>query len=76
MTLLQIRSELLNLRILPLDGILPTPEALENKTYPLPFPICLLTMLNHPPSVSVFVAYLRSQPARTRMRSLGAIAAE
>jgi phosphate transport system substrate-binding protein len=75
-TLLQVRSERLNLRILPLDGNVATPETLENNTYPLPIPICLLTMQNHPRAVSTFVAYIRSSAAQTRLRSLGAIPAK
>ena len=75
-TLLQVRAERLDLRVLPLDGNAPTVETLENNSYPLPIPICFLTMANRSPSVGRFVAYLGSAAAQGRLRSIGAIPAK
>lgn len=73
MTLLQVRAEHLSLRMLPIDGNAASAETLSNNTYPLPIDICLLTMRNRPPGVSLFLGYFWSDAARARLKSLGAI---
>jgi phosphate transport system substrate-binding protein len=72
MTLLQVRSERLDLRVLALDGVAPSTDALANKTYPMPVRICVVLPADPAPEATKFVAHLRSDTGRALLERLGA----
>jgi phosphate transport system substrate-binding protein len=73
MTLLQVRAEHLDLRMVALDGVPPTTETLANKSYPLPIQACVVIPAVPTAAAEKFVAYLRSGPARALMQDFGVI---
>ena len=72
MTMLQIRSEKLNLRIVSLDGIVPSAATLTDKTYPLSATVCLVLPERPKAAAVAFVAHLKSEAGQALLTSLGA----
>jgi len=76
LTLLQIKSERLDLAVLPLDGVPATAQTLANKTYPFPMRICMVVANEAAPPVAQFIAHLRSIAGQSLIESFGATLAE
>ena len=72
MTLLQMRAEKLDLRPVAVDGVMPSPEALADKSYPLGVSVCVVLPSRPTPAAAKFVAYLKSEAGRALLTSLGA----
>jgi phosphate transport system substrate-binding protein len=76
LTLLQIKSERLDLTVLTLDDVPATARTLANKTYPLPLRICAVISNEAAPPVVRFIAHLRSTAGQSLIESLGATLSE
>ncbi|NVO17587.1 MAG: hypothetical protein HXX10_26460 [Rhodoplanes sp.] len=72
MSLLQVRAERLDLRLVTVDGITPAVAAVADKTYPMSASICLVLPAAPKPAATAFVAHLRSEAGRALIASLGA----
>ena len=72
-SLTQVRAEKLSLRPLPLDGVVPSTDALADGTYPFPFRICLLLPAQPSAAGQRFVSYAMSREGRDTLRSLGGV---
>ena len=72
MTLLQLRAERLDLRVLDLDGIAASAATIANRSYPFPIRICALLPAEPAAAAARFVAHLRSAAGKTIIESLGA----
>ncbi|RAI43054.1 substrate-binding domain-containing protein [Rhodoplanes roseus] len=72
MTLLQLRSEHLDLRPVAVDGVVPDPATVADGSYPLSVVVCAVTRAVKPPAVTRVVTHLRSETGRNLIRSLGA----
>lgn len=75
-TLLQIRAERLNLRVLSLDGVEPSPATIADKTYPFTVPFCLALPASPSPEAIKFSDYFHSSAGRALMRSFGTLPAD
>jgi phosphate transport system substrate-binding protein len=76
MTLLQIRAERLDLKVLPFDGVAPSAETIANKTYPLPIRVCIVLPADPAPAAMQFVRYFRSAAGKAIVESLGAASSD
>lgn len=76
MTLLQLKGEKLDLRVLDLDGIAASAATIANGSYPFPIRICVLLPAEPAPAAARFVAHLRSKAGKTIVESLGASPAD
>ena len=72
-TLLQVQSEGLSLRVLPIDGVAPTLPNLDAGLYPAGKTFFLVVRRNADDVVQEFVDFLRSRDAAARLRRLGAV---
>lgn len=72
-TLLQVRSEMLPLRLLPIDGIAPTLPNLGTGAYPAGKTIFLVVPQDANHMVQDFIDFLRSDAAAALLRRLGAL---
>jgi len=75
-TLLQIRAERLNLRVLPLDGVVPSAATIADKSYPFAMPICLVLPAAPSADAKAFVDYVGSPASAALLRSLDTITAD
>ena len=73
MTVLQIRAERLNLRVVPLDGVWPAPEAVAANTYPLSARVCIVLPAAPTPAAAKFVGHLGSASGQALLQALGAL---
>lgn len=73
MTVLQLRAERLNLRMVPLDGVWPSPETVADNTYPLSMRVCVVLPAAPTPAAAKFVAHLGSAAGQALMQALGAL---
>ncbi|MDC7786040.1 hypothetical protein PQJ75_08770 [Rhodoplanes sp. TEM] len=75
-TLLQLRAEKLDLRVVALDGIQPEPGAVAD-TYPLWVSVCTVVKGESPPHpVAALLAHLRSETGLRLVGTMGAVPAE
>lgn len=72
-TLLQVRSELLCLRLLPIDGAAPTVLNMNSGTYPLGKTFFLIVPRHASDLVQAFIDFLGSRTATIQLRRLGAL---
>jgi phosphate transport system substrate-binding protein len=72
MTLVQMRAERLDLRALPLDGVVATAETLANGAYPFSVRICVVLPSQATPVAAKFAAHLQSASGHALIRSFGA----
>ena len=72
-TLAQIISEGRNLRFVPLNGIMPSVDALASGAYPLAKPLQLIRSQRTPPQGDRFIDYLRSAEGQTRLSRIGCL---
>lgn len=72
MTVLQLRSERLSLRTVPLDGVEPSVETLADGSYPFSLRICLILPAQPTPGALEVVRQVRSDEGRALFRRLGA----
>lgn len=73
MTLMQVTSERLNVRVLPIDGVLPDLAALESDTYGLARTFCLVLPQQENPVAEAFIVFIRSSDGRRLLREAGAV---
>lgn len=76
MSLLQLRSEKLDLRPVPLDGVEPHAEGLEDRSYPLSVAVCAVVKGEPRPETTRLLSYLRSPAGLALLRAHGAIPVE
>jgi phosphate transport system substrate-binding protein len=72
-TLTQIISERRALRVVAIDGIEPSLEALENGTYPYAKTLDFIMSSRPSPHAEAFIAFLRSSTGQAVMRSKGSV---
>lgn len=72
MSLVQLKAEGLPLRMLPLDGVAPTPHSLADGSYPLVTRFCAVLSAEPKPAAVRFIEHLRSAAAEETARTLGA----
>lgn len=72
MTLLQIRSENLPLQVVPVDGVVPSPETLANGQYPFSIRLCVVLSSEPTPGALALVRQVRSDEGEALFRHLGA----
>lgn len=72
MTLLQVRGEALDLRVVPVDGVDPSPESLGAGTYPYAAHLCLVLPTKPTFGARRVIQQVRSEAGRTWFRQLGA----
>jgi phosphate transport system substrate-binding protein len=70
-TLTQIKTEQRPLRLLSIDGVTPSLEALERGAYPFSKTIYFILPENKNPSADAFVAFLRSDAGQAMLRGGG-----
>ncbi|MSP50116.1 MAG: hypothetical protein EXQ95_12420 [Alphaproteobacteria bacterium] len=68
-TLLQMRAERPNLRVLILDGVAPTEATIADQTYPLIMPFCLIHMASPPAAAFKFLEHFSSPAGQALLRS-------
>lgn len=73
MTLLQLRSERLNLRLVSLDGITASATTLADNSYPMTARICAVLPVAPKPAAAKFAAHVRSADGSALIQSMGAI---
>lgn len=73
MSLLQLQAEELNLRVVPLDGVVATAETLADNSYPMPLRVCAVTLAAPPPAAAKYLAHLQSAKGQALLRSFGSI---
>jgi phosphate transport system substrate-binding protein len=71
MTLLQMRSESLDLRTVALDGVEPSTESLAGNAYPFAMRICLVSGARPTAGATRFIAHARSDASQAMIRRLG-----
>jgi phosphate transport system substrate-binding protein len=71
-TLLQLRSEWLNLLPIALDGVVPSRATLASGEYPLAMRLCLVLPAQPTAAASRFAAFVGSEAGVALMRSFGA----
>jgi phosphate transport system substrate-binding protein len=76
MTLLQVRSERLNLRAVPIDGIEPSAETLASGAYPYSIRVCLVTSSRRNPAMTPFLDFTRSSQGKAIVGAAGAVLAD
>lgn len=72
MTLLQLRSERLNLRLVALDGVTASATTLADKSYPMTARICAVLPASPTPAAAKFAAHMRSADGAALIQSMGA----
>ena len=72
-TLLQLRSEMLPLTLLPIDGVDPTVLNMNSGRYPVGKDFFLVVRANMGSDVRRFLDFLNRDPASTLLRRLGAL---
>jgi phosphate transport system substrate-binding protein len=72
-SLLQLRAEELALRPVPLDGVEPAAETVADRSYPLPYRVCLLLPAQPSAASQRFVSFVASPEGRNTLRALGAV---
>lgn len=72
MTLLQMRAERLDLRVLPLDGVAASTETLANGSYPFSVRVCIVLPDRAKPAATKFAAQFQSASGHALIRSLDA----
>lgn len=72
MTVLQIRSESLALRPVPVDGVEPSAETLADGSYPFAMRICVILPPAPTPGALALVRQIRSDDGKALFRRLGA----
>lgn len=61
-----------DVRVIAVDGVLPTVENIKNGTYPLTVPLCLVTRTNDPnPNVAKMVAFMLSDAGQEIIEKTG-----
>lgn len=75
MTLLQIRSEDLELNVVPIEGKLPTAADAASGAYPFPIRVCFVRPRHMSPAAQGFLEFLRSEEARRIMANRAAVPA-
>jgi phosphate transport system substrate-binding protein len=70
-TLTQIKTEQRPLRLLSIDGVVPSLEALEGGAYPFSKTIYFILPAKNNPSAEAFVAFLRSPAGQAMLRGGG-----
>ena len=70
-TLTQIKTEQRSLRLVPVDGMAPTVEALENGSYPFSKTIYFILPAKPNPRAEGFMAFLQSPAGRAALREHG-----
>lgn len=73
MTLMQVTSERLKLRVLPIDGTSPDLAALESGAYSLARTFCLVLPQRENPVAAAFVVFVRSSDGQRVLREAGAL---
>ncbi|WP_185973769.1 PstS family phosphate ABC transporter substrate-binding protein [Ferrovibrio terrae] len=71
-TLLQVRTEKLNLTPLALDGVVPSPQSIADGSYSLPLPVCLLVRENATPATRLVASYITTPAGQAVTRANGA----
>lgn len=72
MTLLQMRTEKLKLNPVALDGVVPSPETVNNGRYPMPIRLCLILPRAPHADAARFIAYVKSPLGQALLRASGA----
>ena len=72
MTLMQIASERLNLLPIAIDGVTPSPAALDDKSYPFARTTCLILPRRPTPAAEAFIAFVLSNDGQRVLRRFGA----
>jgi len=72
-TLTQIIAERRALRVVAIDGVEPSLEALENGSYPYPKTLDFIMSPRTSPHAEAFIAFLRSSTGQAAMRSKGSV---
>lgn len=75
MTLVQYLTEKRHLQLIPLDGVTPSIEQMENEKYWLKTTLHLVTRQQASPAVQRFLAFLRTPAAEKLIREHGAVPA-
>ncbi len=73
-TLAIVVSEKRNIRVLKLDGVVPTARALADGSYPYEKTFYMITRRNSPPAVRQFVDFVRSPAGRAILSQNGQLA--
>lgn len=71
MTLMQIRSERLEMTPLPVNGVTPSAATLAERSYPMPLPLCYVLPVSPAQGALRFVAFMRSTAGRELARLHG-----
>lgn len=69
----QIVTENINLRVVTLDGVVPTPESLQNGAYPYEKPFYLVYAPSSAEAAGRLLEFLRSDQGRTLLRDAGSL---
>jgi phosphate transport system substrate-binding protein len=69
-TLVQYLAEKPDLRLVPVDGVVPSIDSFASGDYPLGKPMCLVASPQAPPQAASFTRFLRSQGAAPLLRRL------
>lgn len=67
-TMMQLVTEHVNLRIVPVNGVSPSPRTLEDGSYPFPLRICLVTRGQGPAGAVRFIEFTNSARGQEILR--------
>jgi phosphate transport system substrate-binding protein len=71
MTLLQVRTEKLDVRVVPFEDVIASPATLENGSYPFSLRVCAVTLARQSAETAKFLAHFQSAQGKTLLHGWG-----